>query len=542
MKKQIITILLTLSLVFVIFTACDPDAPNTETPNTEIPNTEDQEPDGSEETSDISVSGISITETSINLKLGTSTQITVTITPANATDKSVTFESSNPAIATVNESGLVFGLAEGNTSITVTTTDGGFSAASGVTVYSPEWKTTEAIDNAEGDARTPQICFDAEGNAIAVWSQSIGFYGHIWANSYSPDTGWGEAALIEAQSRPSSNFQITSNSSGTVFAVWQQDNGSYYDLMACRYTPDNGWETEVYIEESDVSCLYPQIACDPQGNAAAVWRQNGSRYDNIWACFYTTGNGWGTPEKIENDDTGTATGAKIVFDSDNTPVAVWQQQNSSYDTYLWMNRLIEGEWGTPEKVDTNEGFEPRIACDGNGNIFTTWYNWSPSTPSIFSNMYNSSSGWAGTELIGGETDDSRAPELAVNSDGTAFVVWYSNDGTEENAWGNCYTPGEGWANETLLETTAGSVNFPRIACDSSGNAAAFWNQYDGTKYDIWVNYYNSRTGWTTAELLETEDGTASGINVAFDNEGNAFAVWAQTDGNGESNIYARRFE
>ena len=49
------------------------------------------------------------------------------VVPSTAGDKSVSWSSSNEAVATVSENGLVTVLAEGETTITVTTTDGGFT-------------------------------------------------------------------------------------------------------------------------------------------------------------------------------------------------------------------------------------------------------------------------------------------------------------------------------------------------------------------------------------------------------------------------------
>ena len=54
-------------------------------------------------------------------------KLTANVVPLAAVDKSVSWQSSNETVATVNEEGLVTVLAEGETTITVTTTDGGFT-------------------------------------------------------------------------------------------------------------------------------------------------------------------------------------------------------------------------------------------------------------------------------------------------------------------------------------------------------------------------------------------------------------------------------
>jgi len=85
-------------------------------------------------TGPISVTGVSLDQSSANVDLGDTLQLTETVTPANATDKSVTWSSSNTSVATVNSSGLVTAVSVGNATITVTTTDGGFTDTCAVTV------------------------------------------------------------------------------------------------------------------------------------------------------------------------------------------------------------------------------------------------------------------------------------------------------------------------------------------------------------------------------------------------------------------------
>jgi len=57
-----------------------------------------------------------------------------TVLPENATEKAVTFASSDPSVATVSEDGIVTGVSEGCAEITVTSVDGGISSAVTVTV------------------------------------------------------------------------------------------------------------------------------------------------------------------------------------------------------------------------------------------------------------------------------------------------------------------------------------------------------------------------------------------------------------------------
>ena len=70
------------------------------------------------------VSSIKLNNTSIELDKGSTATLTATITPSNATIKNVIWESSNPQVAKVDQSGIVTALSAGTATITATAVDG----------------------------------------------------------------------------------------------------------------------------------------------------------------------------------------------------------------------------------------------------------------------------------------------------------------------------------------------------------------------------------------------------------------------------------
>lgn len=76
------------------------------------------------------VSGITLNKTETELVAGEKLQLTATIVPDNATDKGVTWSSSNSAVAVVNESGQVTAVGSGICNITATAKDGSGTASS----------------------------------------------------------------------------------------------------------------------------------------------------------------------------------------------------------------------------------------------------------------------------------------------------------------------------------------------------------------------------------------------------------------------------
>jgi len=82
----------------------------------------------------VPVTGVTVSPTSATINAGTTTQLTATIAPANATNQNVSWSTSNSAVATVNAAGLVTAVAAGTATITATTADGAKTASSAITV------------------------------------------------------------------------------------------------------------------------------------------------------------------------------------------------------------------------------------------------------------------------------------------------------------------------------------------------------------------------------------------------------------------------
>ncbi|WP_051775520.1 Ig-like domain-containing protein [Paenibacillus tyrfis] len=85
----------------------------------------------------IGVTGVKLNASAISMTAGGTEMLTATVEPANATNKAVTWKSSDPNVATVDASGKVTAVGAGTATITVTTVDGSYTAAAEVNVSIP---------------------------------------------------------------------------------------------------------------------------------------------------------------------------------------------------------------------------------------------------------------------------------------------------------------------------------------------------------------------------------------------------------------------
>jgi hypothetical protein len=103
--------------------------------------------------STVLVTGVSLDKTSLAMKVGDSAvTLNATISPSNATNKEVTWSSSNTSVATVSSTGSVSAVSTGTSTITVTTKEGSKTATCTVTVSaSTAPKTDYTLTELTGD-------------------------------------------------------------------------------------------------------------------------------------------------------------------------------------------------------------------------------------------------------------------------------------------------------------------------------------------------------------------------------------------------------
>ncbi len=109
-------------------------------------------------------------------------------------------------------------------------------------------------------------------------------------------------------------------------------------------------------------------------------------------------------------------------------------------------------------------------------------------------------------------------------------------------WSNRYVAGSGWSTATSIQTGSGPASTPEVAVDMDGNALAVWRQSDLARVSIWANRYVAGRGWGAASLIESDSsGDASAPKVVLNSGGNALVVWPQIDRLNRVHLWANRY-
>ena len=127
----------------------------------------------------VAVTSVSLDKTSVELSEGDETSLTATVNPDNATNKNVTWKSSDSSVALVSD-GKVTALKAGTATITVSTEDGGKTATCEVKVVAKTIAVTSisldktSVELTEGDETTLTATVNPDNatNKNVIWKSS----------------------------------------------------------------------------------------------------------------------------------------------------------------------------------------------------------------------------------------------------------------------------------------------------------------------------------------------------------------------------------
>jgi uncharacterized protein YjdB len=114
----------------------------------------------------IPVAGISVSPSSANILAGATATLSAVVLPATATNKGVSWSSSNTSVVTVNAAGVVTGVSAGSSVITATAQGGNFTATAAITV-SP--------NPLNGSVNTSSSAVDLTSIGTADWAHWPGY-------------------------------------------------------------------------------------------------------------------------------------------------------------------------------------------------------------------------------------------------------------------------------------------------------------------------------------------------------------------------------
>ena len=253
----------------------------------------------------IPVTGISLNKTETRLTVGDTEILSATIVPNNATNKNITWSSSNTSVATVNSNGKVTAIAAGSALITAKSVDGGYSATCRVTVVAIPVTgislNKTQIDLTVGGTETLIAIVSPENatNQTVIWNSSNNSLAEVDSNGRVSAKGSG-SAIITATT-VDGNYKATCSVNITARVLGVTLNKSSLTLLVgetetliATVSPADAIQTVTW-SSSDTSIVTVDSGGLVQGIKSGSARITATTYDNRFSIYcYVTVSSTGT--------------------------------------------------------------------------------------------------------------------------------------------------------------------------------------------------------------------------------------------------------
>jgi hypothetical protein len=234
------------------------------------------------------------------------------------------------------------------------------------------WQAPVDLSSRTTDGNDPRVAFDADGNATAIWQLREGTSEVLQAATRPTGGAW-QAPVDLTVPGQYADPNLAINPAGDAIAAWNRYDGTNTIIQAAVRPADSGvWQSPADLSAAGSSSVQSQVAIDPQGDAIAVWLNNGT-YAIVQAAVRPAGQTWQTPTDLSADNE-SADDPHVAFDAHGNAVAVWTRSNGISDIAQAASRPAGGGWQTPVDLSATgaDALHPQVAVDPQGNATAIW--------------------------------------------------------------------------------------------------------------------------------------------------------------------------
>ena len=188
----------------------------------------------------IPVSAVSLDKTAIALAVNVTDSLTATVAPATATNKALSWSSSDDTIATVDSSGTVTAVKEGAATITVTSQDGHKSATCAVTVKDLKQTIAGVTVPFAGATPVTAITTTSQYGGTVSWQKKVGSGWTDLAGATFDGTSTYRATIALTINAPYSTADIPANFFGVAGATATNEAGSL--VVTAEFLPTHQYK------------------------------------------------------------------------------------------------------------------------------------------------------------------------------------------------------------------------------------------------------------------------------------------------------------
>lgn len=415
-----------------------------------------------------------------------------------------------------------------------------------VSFFEPEpepgepWPPSVALSGTGRDAWGPQVAVGPDGAAIATWYRRDGLNDRVQASIRASNGSWSAPVTLSETGEDASDPQVAAGERGAAVVVWRRWDGTHFRVQAITRRVNGSWSAPATLSEAGEDAWDPEVAMGPHGMAVVVWRRSDGTKGRVQASARMAYGPWSSPVTLSTAGED-AWDPQVAVGSRGTAVAVWSRSDGPSDRVQATTRAPNGSWSTPVTLSETGGdaLHPQVAVDPNGAATVVWRLSDGGSDRIQAASLASGEDWSTPSTLSDESwDDDRPPDVyepqvSVDPDGMVTVVWGSQNCCRSRVQASSRARGGMWsAPATLSEFD--DAESARVAAGPGGKAIVVWRAAGILGGRVMAASRKPDGSWFPPTML-AEGVRTYGHQIAAGSDGTVAAVWELRDG-GEDQI------
>ncbi len=295
--------------------------------------------------------------------------------------------------------------------------------------------------------------------------------------------------------------------------------------------PGQGQDPVVFARSRNLSnssgdSVLPQIAVNRQGNVYAVWQDPTPGVNDCQDIFYSrSANGFSpfSPPVNLSATSACSQNPQLAVDGQGRVSVVWEEFSNGFFTDIFFAHSADGVTFSSRNLSSTaaDSRNPQLAVDGQGNAYVVWEESTSGTYDIFFSRSNDGVNFSTPVDLSASPGGS--PQLAVDGQENVYLAW-------AGCAGICFSRSSDGVNFSAPVSVSASSGFllqtAALAVDGQGNVSVLWLETaDFLNFDIFFSRSTDGVDFSAPVNLSADAGNSLSPQLAVDAQGNVSVVW-----------------
>ena len=331
------------------------------------------------------------------------------------------------------------------------------------------WSSPFNVSHNPGHSYPPQLALDGKGGVHAVWvddsPKNLEIY-YAWRGSNG--TAWSGPVNLSNNPSWSEHVQLAAEQDGTVHVVWSDEAPGQNDIYYTWRNSGSAWSSPLNISNNPGFSLCPKVAVDESGTVHVIWKDG----NEIYYIRKVTDGNWSAPQKISGDSD-VSSFPTLLVDGDEIVHVTWNEHPTDVPhAVIYTQQENDGVWSKPLRISdqSNGYYPPQLAVDENGVVHTTWY----SSNQVYYAWRSTDGDWSDPQPISDSDEGVAFAQMALDENGSTHVTWEQFEIDQLEIYYARRGNDGVWSTPKNISQSPGWEEAPQLAVERNGAAHVVW--------------------------------------------------------------------